>query len=141
MPSCGEDHEARLRLIWRRLSRLERRAALAAVVDELRAFEGEGHLHCTRVYFWLAVVTACAAEAADATTSIDFWRRPTSVSLRSPDLVCKQALLAPAARVRPRGGRRLSSSMRACRSSRRDGRVTSSFKEAAAVGGVDCLTL
>ena len=86
LPSWG--HEARLRLIWLRLSRLERRAALAAIFDALRAFEGEGH-HCTRVYFWVAIVTACAAKAADATTFTDFWRRPTSVSLRNPDLVYK----------------------------------------------------
>ena len=90
LPSWG--HESRLRLIWLRLQRLERRAALQTLWAELKAFEGEGH-HVTKAYFWVAVVTACAAKApggaAAPASFADFYRLPTSAPVRNPDLVYK----------------------------------------------------
>jgi ADP-ribosylation factor 1/2 len=89
LPSWG--HETRLRLIWLRLARLERRAALERLFDELRDFEGAGH-HVTRTYFWVAIVTACAAKAAGAAAPSSFaelYRLPMSAPMRNPDLVYK----------------------------------------------------
>ena len=66
----------------------KRRAALKTLFDELRAFEGEGH-HVTLTYFWVAIVTAAAARAADAPSFAELYRRPTSSAMRNPDLVYK----------------------------------------------------
>jgi signal recognition particle receptor subunit beta len=89
LPSWG--HEARLRLIWLRLTRLERRAAVKLLCDELQAFEGGGH-HVTLTYFWLTIVTIAQAKApaADAPrTFADFYRLPSSTAMRNERLVDK----------------------------------------------------
>jgi hypothetical protein len=61
LPSWG--HEMRLKLIWLRLSRLERREAVEVLFEELRQFEGAGH-SVTVAYFWIHMVALCRAKAS-----------------------------------------------------------------------------
>ena len=86
LPSWG--HEMRLKLIWLRLSRLERREAVKSLFEELGQFEGAGH-NITVTYFWIHMVTLCRAKASS---------KAAQLNNRSP----KRA--SPPAAILPRDG-------------------------------------
>mmetsp|Transcript_10493 Transcript_10493/g.34463 ORF Transcript_10493/g.34463 Transcript_10493/m.34463 type:complete len:519 (-) Transcript_10493:54-1610(-) len=85
LPAWG--HEARLRLIWLKLTRLERRDAVRAIFDELAAFEGAAGHHVTLAYFWIHMVTACIAREGEkrSPTYALFARQPPFQFLRNVD--------------------------------------------------------
>ena len=88
-------HNERIRLLYLRLSRLNREDALDQLFRELKEFEKQGH-HVSIVYFWISYVTLCITKVNgdDAMTFDEFASKPSSQCLKNPDLIDKYYTLS-----------------------------------------------